>query len=81
MEGSWLYFQVNINNNIFSSRWQFWQTNILYLKVTITKYIWSVLKEAEFIKIYIYIYIRFFILLMAVIIELFFYSPKLLYRV
>ena len=45
MEGSWLYFQVNINNNIFSSRWQFWQTNILYLKVTITKYIWSVKKQ------------------------------------
>ena len=45
MEESWLYFQVNINNNIFSSRWQFWQTNILYLKVTITKYIWSVKKQ------------------------------------
>ena len=58
MEGSWLYFQVNINNNIFSSRWQFWQTNILYLKVTITKYIIMVCKEAEFIKIYIYIYIK-----------------------
>ena len=51
---------------------------ILYLKVTITKYIWSVKKQNS----YKYIYIkRFFILLMAVIIQLFFYSPKLLYRV
>ena len=42
--------------------------------------IYMVCKEAEFIKIYIYIkiiYKRFFILLMAVIIELFFLQSKI----
>ena len=68
MEGSWLYSQVNINNNIFSSRWQFWQTNILYLKVTITK-IYMVCKESEYSIIYIYIYKRFFTLLSKITLQ------------